>query len=95
MNEVAHEVRLPPLDRRPHFPTRQERGLAIVQEARALDGRVFQHRLTRQVRAVSWSPTEVTFFVPENGAEFTRSHRKALQWCAEADDVTPREGEVT
>ena len=59
-----------------------------------LDGRVWQHRQTGEIRGACWTPAGVEFHNPQTDDVFVRPFRKALRWCAEAVDVTPSDAEV-
>lgn len=73
--------------------TRREREESAAELARKLDGRVFQHRTTGEIRGVQWTPECIVFVDPRAKSRakrvFRRPHRKALQWCQNADDITP------
>lgn len=60
-----------------------------AEAAKVLHHRVFQHRETGQVRAVEWTEGCCIFACPETQTLFRRPHRKALDWCEQAEDITP------
>lgn len=62
--------------------------------ARALDGRVWQHQQTGEIRGSCWTPAGIEFHNPQTGDVFVRPFRKALLWCEQATDVTPSESEL-
>ena len=61
----------------------------VDEDARALDGRVFVHRVTGEMRAALWTPAGIEFHNPKTNDTFVRPYRKGLEWCVHADDVTP------
>jgi hypothetical protein len=82
LGSVSHTDRL----------TRRQRDAATAKRSQALDGRVFQHRTTGQIRAANWQPDGVEFLDPKTGSVMLRAHHKALSWCSNADDITPSGG---
>jgi hypothetical protein len=67
---------------------RRARQAQAAEAARKLDERVFRHRTTGEIRVASWNPDTITFFNPKTRQVIHREHRKALQWCWNADDIT-------
>lgn len=69
--------------------TRRQRAAATAKRSQALDGRVYRHRMTGEIRAAHWRPDSVEFLDPKTGTVMLRPHHKALSWCSNADDITP------
>ncbi len=59
-----------------------------IEDAKALDQRVFLHRETGEIRAAAWTDRGIVFCEPKSERVFTRPYRKALEWCAGANDIT-------
>lgn len=105
LNEVPDRPRNGERRQRAAAPTRRPRAPRPGPETKRLpcphataalelDGRVWQHRQTGEIRGACWTPAGVEFHNPQTDDVFVRPFRKALQWCAEAVDVTPSDAEM-